>query len=200
MAKAPQSASAQAFYSEMLPISDILPINGALSSATEHTMISILGSPQMPLTTDDQPSRASDVVKGLKASAKIAPHISVTGIGPAVESLQEVLDAVFEKEPDLKPILGTEGMLNVRLRKPTSGKKSTQISNHAWGTAIDFKIFGKKAPANTGQKVPRFIAVVIPFFNQAGWFSGIAFHDTMHFEVAEQTIRQWSQEGRLKAK
>src|SRR5215467_1827665 len=183
----------------MVPLTSVLPINTGLSSATEHTMVSILGSPKLPLTTKDQPSRASDLVKKLKTQAKISSHISVEGIGPAVDSLTEVLQKIFKEEPELKDVLGTEGMLNVRFRKPTSGKKSTQISNHAWGTAIDFKIVGKKAPGNTGGKIPRFIAVLLPFFNKAGWFSGIAFHDTMHFEVAEETIRTWSKKHLLDA-
>ena len=137
-------------YSEMIPITSVLPINAGLRSASEHTMVSVLGSPQLPLTTTDQPKRASDLVKKLKTSAKITDHISVEGIRPAIDSLREALKRVFDQEPDLKNVLGTEGMLNVRYRKPTSGKKSTQISNHSWGTAIDFKIVGKKAPGNTG--------------------------------------------------
>jgi hypothetical protein len=152
-------------YSEMIPLASILPINSDLSSATEHTMVSILGSPKLPLTTTDQPNRASELVKKLKAPAMITNNISVEGIRPAIESLQDVLDKIFGQEPGLKAVLGTEGMLNVRYRKPTSGKKSTQISNHSWGTAIDFKIVGKKAPGNTGGKIPRFIALMIPFFN-----------------------------------
>ena len=80
-------------------------------------------------------------------------------------------------------------MMSVRYRKPTDGSTSTAISNHSWGTAIDFKIVGHSAPANTGHKIPRFIAVMLPSFNRNGWYSGIGFHDTMHFEVSEDTIR-----------
>lgn len=194
MAKRSQATPEQIRYSEMLPLTSVLPINTGLSSATEHTMVSILGSPKLPLTTRDQPKRASDLVKKLTTPATLTVHISVDGIRPAIQSLNNVLKEVFDHEPSLKNVLGTEGMLNVRYRKPTSGRKSTQISNHAWGTAIDFKIVGKQAPGNTGAKIPRFIAILIPFFNRAGWFSGIAFHDTMHFEVAEETIREWSRQ------
>jgi hypothetical protein len=41
------------------------------------------------------------------------------------------------------------------------------------------------------------VAILVPFFNQAGWFSGIAFKDAMHFEVADETIRKWSHDGLL---
>jgi hypothetical protein len=181
----------------MLPLTSILPINVGLSSATEHTMISILGTPQLPLSKKDQPDHASDLVKKLTVKGDVAKHISVKGLRPAVESLKNVLKEAFAAEPGLDDVLGTAGMLNVRYRHPTSGRKSTQISNHAWGTAIDFNLFRRKPPGNTGREVPKFIAVLIPFFNKAGWFSGIAFHDSMHFEVAEGTIRKWSEEGRF---
>jgi hypothetical protein len=185
----------QTDYSAMLPLTSILPINVGLSSATEHTMVSVLGSPLLPLSKKDQPDNASDLVKKLSVRKKVAKHISVKGLRPAVESLENVLNEAFAAEPGLDDVLGTAGMLNVRYRNPTSGRKSTQISNHSWGTAIDFNLVGKEAPGNTGREIPKFIAVLIPFFNKAGWFSGIAFHDSMHFEVADSTIRKWSGEG-----
>jgi hypothetical protein len=89
-------------------------------------------------------------------------------------------------------------MLNVRFRKPTSGKPSTKISNHAWGTAIDFQLVGHSPPGNTGHQIPLFIAVLLPFFNDAGWFSGIGFNDTMHFEVSDDLIRKWAADGKFK--
>ena len=88
-------------------------------------------------------------------------------------------------------VLRTQGMLNVRLRKPIHGT-STKISNHAWGTAIDFNLAGMDAPGDNHNAIPRFVAALVKPFNDAGWFSGIAFHDDMHFEVAEETIAEWA--------
>lgn len=190
--------SAETRFAEPVPISSILPINKGLTSATEHTMVSILGSPMMPLTRVGQNERASDLVKRLEVLTRITSKFRVNGIAPAVASLQAVLKATFAAEPGLEGVLSTEGMLSVRLRKPTDGSASTAISNHAWGTAIDFALDGHDAPGSTGATVPRFIAALVPFFNRAGWFSGIAFRDAMHFEVAEQTIRQWSDDGTLR--
>lgn len=190
------------YYSEMVSLSNSLPINTGLTSAQEQTMISVLGSPLKPLTTVDQPARVSPVVKHLIADLSLG-NVVVTGIKPAIDSILVILNQAFELEKatnhDLKSVLSSRDMLNVRLRKPTSGKPSEKISNHAWGTAIDFKIKGHIHPGNTGQSIPRFIAVLLPLFNAAGWYSGIAFHDTMHFEVANETIRKWSAEGLLKA-
>jgi hypothetical protein len=189
------------FYIEMVDLHDHLPINVGLRSAQEATMISSLGSPQLPLTKHDQPERASPLVKALSRTEKVSAHVTVTGIKPALKSLREILQRAFDNEKaaghDLESVLGTAGMRNVRLRNPTTGT-STKISNHAWGTAIDFKILGHSAPANTGDKIPRFIAALLPAFNGAGWFSGIGFHDTMHFEVSDGLIQKWAKDGSFK--
>jgi hypothetical protein len=190
-------------YVKHVSLDEFLPINTGLHPAEESTMVSTLGSPLMPLTTTDQPDRASPMVKEIGQTINVSQHIIVTGIKPAVESLKSILLKVFtiEKENghDFESVLGTDGMLNVRLRKPTSGKPSTRISNHAWGTAIDFKIIRHGSPGDTGHTIPRFISVLLPHFNEAGWYSGIGFHDTMHFEVSDETIRQWLRDGLFKS-
>jgi hypothetical protein len=38
---------------------------------------------------------------------------------------------------------------------------------------------------------------MIPHFNNEGWLSGIAFNDSMHFEVADETIKDWSARGKF---
>jgi hypothetical protein len=191
-----------AYYLERVDLHDYLPINVDVQSAQESTMISALGSPTLPLTTDDQPDRASPLVKALAHTVSVSAHVTVTGIRPALSSLSTVLKNAFGSEKksghDFESVLGTAGMLNVRYRRPTSGKPSTKISNHAWGTAIDFKVIGHNAPGNTGGTIPRFIAVLLPFFNRAGWYSGIGFNDTMHFEVSDGLIRQWAKDGLFK--
>lgn len=57
---------------------------------------------------------------------------------------------------------------------------------------MDFKVVGFDAPANTGGSVSAFIALLIPLFNKVGWYSGVGFRDTMHFEVSEERIREWA--------
>jgi len=203
MAKTPIAAQSEAdYYLSMVALQDILPINAGLRSAQEETMISLLGSPQVPLTTHDQPDRASPLVKALKVTKKLSDNIKATGIRPAITSLSQVLEKAIAREAkdghNLNAVLDDAGMLAVRYRKPTSGHPSTKISNHSWGTAIDLRIVGHDAPGSTHQMIPRFIAVLLPFFNEAGWYSGIAFADTMHFEVADSTIHKWATEGALK--
>jgi hypothetical protein len=184
-------------FSDLVPISSIPSLNKDVSSATEETMVDVLGSAQKPLTTSCQDERASPAVKQLLDTRKLSDHVRVTGIKPALDSLEAIFAQIKQANPELLPVLATEGMLCVRLRKPTSGQPSTKMSNHSWGTAIDFKLLGEEAPGNTGLNVPRWVALLVPHFNKAGWFSGIGFRDDMHFEASNELVRQWAQDGLL---
>lgn len=182
---------------DLVPLAAVAPFNQGLSSAREETMISCLGRPHMPLTTDIRNDRASDTVKALLTRDKVAT-VELYGVRPAVQSLVGALNAAIGAHPELAPALRSDGMLCVRLRRPTSGKPSTKISNHAWGTAIDFTLAGQEPPGATGDRIPRFVALLIPFLNQAGWYSGVSFHDDMHFEAADETVRRWAAGGDFK--
>ena len=50
-------------FMERVELAELLPINNNLTSAKEQTMISLLGSPEMPLTTAGQNERASPLVR-----------------------------------------------------------------------------------------------------------------------------------------
>jgi hypothetical protein len=186
--------------SDPVPISSIPSLNAGLSSATASTMIDVLGAPREPLVQNEcRNEQASPAVTRLLEPRRITEHFRLTGIKPALDSVQAVIAKVKAEHPELIERLSTEGMICVRHRKPTSGAPSDQPSNHCWGTAVDFKLIGGEAPGNTGLNVPRWVAILVPFFNQEGWFSGIAFKDAMHFEVADETIRKWKRDGLLDA-
>jgi hypothetical protein len=87
----------------------------------------------------------------------MSPLFRLQGLEPAINDLNAVLARAFAEEPEPESVLSTEGMLSVRMRKPTDGSVSRSISNHALGTAADFKIVGFEAPANTGRMVPRLL-------------------------------------------
>src|SRR6267142_1155703 len=101
MAKSAKDAAAAKFM-EPVPIKDILPINVGLSPAQEATMISIMGSPTIPLTTSCQNNKASTKVKGLMETRKITEVFRLTGIRPALDSIQAVLKKVFAENPGLE--------------------------------------------------------------------------------------------------
>lgn len=183
---------------DSVPISSIQNLNSHLTSAHSSTMKQILGAPAEPLVQNAcRNGQCSVLVRALVQTRQITPKFKLTGIKPALDSIDRVVAAVKVSHGDLIDGLGTEGMLCVRHKKPTNGAFSTDPSNHSWGTAVDFKFGNGEAPANTGMKVPRWVAILVPFFNAEGWFSGISFHDTMHFEVADETIRKWHDQGLL---
>jgi hypothetical protein len=173
-------------------------INLGLHSASDETMRSLLGQPKAGLTADRcQDDLASDTVERLKETRSFG-QFSVTGIAPALDSLQKIFDAVKQANPELFDAVGSAGMLCVRLRRPTSGVPSTKPSNHAWGTAIDITIDGQDADTTADERVQLGIAKLIPFFNDEGWFSGVGFEsaeDDTHFEVADETIQAWAARG-----
>jgi len=159
-------------------------------------MRSLLGAPNGTLTRNCQNRLASDTVQRLFETRNFG-HFEVTGITPALDSLQTIFAAVQAKNPALFAAISSAGMLCVRLRRPTSGAVSTEISNHAWGTAIDIAI-DQAADTNPDDMIQRGIAELIPFFNEEGWFSGVGFRsaeDDTHFEVADETIQAWAAEG-----
>lgn len=183
-------------FSELIAVASLPPINVGLHSATEQTMISILGRPAGDIDSKSCKNQfASETVKRLQVTKSVG-RFKVTGLSPAVDSLAGIFDEVRSKDPDLLGAVGSAGMLCVRLRRPTSGVPSTKLSNHAWGTAIDISIDGSADTKPDGM-VQRGIALLIPFFNRAGWFSGVGFKDDTHFEVADETIHAWAQAGKL---
>ena len=61
------------YYLQRVDLADLLPINKGLTSAKEETMISLLGSPRMPLTTVGQNERASNLVKRNVVPERMSP-------------------------------------------------------------------------------------------------------------------------------
>jgi len=140
-------------------------------------------------------------MKALIVTKDVGPF-RVTGIKPAVDSLKGVLSEVRRDHRNVYDSLDTAGMLCVRLIR-----NSQKLSNHSWGCAIDIKIGdaldGIGVGGGTGRqdgKTLSGLAAMAPYFNKAGWYWGVgfsSFEDGMHFEVADQTIRQWHEEGRF---
>lgn len=112
----------------------------------------------------------------------------VTGIRPAVASLRDVLAQVRRDIPELYPLLGNAGMLVNRLQRGSS----TALSNHAFGTAIDFYIdkFLTQRGSNASN---RGLDALAPYFNRAGWYWGATFStdDAMHFECSTSLLNSF---------
>ncbi|MFN5997174.1 MAG: peptidoglycan-binding protein [Paracoccaceae bacterium] len=177
-------------------------INKGLSSPSNTTMLSILG---MPRNTIDSKCRGAtnEPMKSLVVTENVGPF-KVTGIKPAVSSLAKVLAKVKTDFPEVYNIMGSSGMLCVRLIG-----KSTKISNHAWGCALDINLSGALDGIGVGGGTKKLdgktlagLAAIAPLFNAEGWYWGVgfsSFEDGMHFEIADETIRKWKEDGTLGA-
>lgn len=184
-------------WSDTVLKSSLGPINVGLTSASESTMISLLGKPDVHKNDDCYNDKATPGTKKILGQSKVG-RIKFEGIKPAVDSLTTIFTNIQAYDTTLFAALGSAGMLCVRLRRPTSGALSTHLSNHSWGTASDISVDGKVV-GNGKVKVQRGIAAIIPFFNKAGWFSGLGFgaEDDMHFEVSNETMHAWAASGLL---
>lgn len=176
-----------------MALTDLIPIphniNTGLSSAKQMTMKSLLGAPRGSFNNDCQ-SVTNPVLKSMIRTVDVGPF-RVTGLVPAIDSLKEVLADIRQEQPEVFEVLGTEGMLCVRLMR-----NSPNISIHSWGTAIDLKLNGiLDQPGNN--KTQRGLALIAPIFNRHGWFWGGGFptEDAMHFEVSDQKIRDMHEAG-----
>lgn len=161
-------------------------INTGLNSARQITMISLLGNPRGG--SYDQTCRAitNARLKALVVTKDVGPF-RVTGISPAVDSLEKVLTDIREEQREIFDGLGTAGMLCARFVR----NSTISISNHSWGTAIDLNLNGQLDLPGNG-KTQRGLALIAPIFNRHGWYWGAAFpkEDAMHFELSDQKIRE----------
>jgi hypothetical protein len=174
-----------AAFDDLVPIPPKELLNVNLSSAREDTMLKSFGKPG-PLSKNCKPP-SGKIVKRLRMGADVGPF-KVDGLDYAVESLAQAFAEVQELEPQLFGAVRHEGMLCVRARR----NNPSRYSNHSWGTAIDI-FFGKKGVVPQGKPLAhRGVLLLAPYLMSRGWYWGAEFSgssvDTMHFELAEETI------------
>lgn len=177
--------------SDLIPTPDDKSINSGLSAAKQTTMLGFLGKPRQSLTKDCS-AITNPNVKRLIVTESVGPF-RVTGLQPAVESLYHVLTKIKETKPAVYREVRTVGMLCCRAVR---GSK-TSFSNHSWGTAIDL-YFGDHVDSVGDGKCQRGLLEMYSAFHAAGWYWGAEFSkgdDSMHFEIADETIRRWRAGG-----
>jgi hypothetical protein len=96
---------------------------------------------------------------------------------------------VKQAMPDVFSAVKNDGVLCVRHRRLSP----SIFSNHSWGTAIDL-FFGTEAVPQRVHLAHRGNLLLFPTFNRHGWLWGAGFSgdsvDSMHFELAEETIHK----------
>ncbi|SPH18687.1 hypothetical protein DEA8626_02229 [Defluviimonas aquaemixtae] len=166
--------------------------NKAITQPRNRTMMEILGPPRDSYSTDCQPVTNARL-KALMETREIGP-IRVTMLRPALESLERIMTRLQKSDPDIYSAVGTAGAICARFIRGST----TSVSNHSWGTAIDLKLEGQLDPfADGGTQFG--LLILAEYFNEEGWFWGATYsrEDSMHFEVGEETLRAWKNEGRL---
>lgn len=174
--------------SDRVPIPPLDQINFRLSACREQTMLQKFGKP------GNLTSECSDLTGSIKQRVRsnfdVGPF-KVTGLDFAVESLSQIFADVQNKDRTLFEHVKTDGMLCVRARR----HNPAHFSNHSWGTAIDI-FFGNSFVDQGVHLTHRGNLALAPFFNQHGWYWGAGFSgdsvDSMHFELAEETIQKIS--------
>ena len=166
--------------------------NQDISSPRNTTMIELLGHPRESYSTDCQPV-TNTRLRALLETRDFG-RFRVTMIRPALDSLGRIMKRLEGEEPDLHDAIGTAGALCARLVRGST----RSISNHSWGTAIDVKLVGELDDFADGSTQFGLVPLA-EAFNDEGWYWGAAYgrEDSMHFEVAEETLRRWHDEGKL---
>lgn len=162
-------------------------INNGIRSANNRFMLEVLGAPRSEYGTDCQPVTNAKLRRNIVTSS-VGP-IRVTGLRPAILSLQQVFRDIERQHVDVYRIIGTAGMLCCRYVRGST----TSISNHSWGTAIDLKLGGILDVRGNG-RVQFGLTLIAPIFNRLGWYWGAGFRteDAMHFEAGRDLVRSWA--------
>ena len=169
---------------DRVPIPPKDSMNTGLSPAKEATMLAKFGRPGQLTQNCSDPF--PEFKKRLKFGVDVGPF-KVSGLDFAVESLKQIFAEVQQQLPDVFAGVKSDGMLCVRHRR----KSPVLFSNHSFGTAVDL-FFGTDAVPQGVHLTERGNFLLFPFFNRRGWFWGAEFSgdfvDSMHFELAEETI------------
>jgi hypothetical protein len=180
----PGGPTTPASLSDRVPIPPRDQINIRLSTAQESTMTQKFGVPGN-LTIDCSPL-TGPIKQRVRFNFDVGPF-KVNGLDFAVESLLQIFTDVQKQDRALFDQVKTVGMLCVRAQRENRGR----FSNHSWGTAIDI-FFGTSVVPQKVHLTHRGNLALAPFFNQHGWYWGAGFSgmsvDSMHFELAEETI------------
>jgi D-alanyl-D-alanine carboxypeptidase len=178
----------EALTEQMLAARD--RFNKGVTQPRGKTMMALLGPPREDYGTDCR-TISNPKLKALVETREVGP-IKVTMLKPALDSLERIVAKLKEDEPDIYAKLGTAGALCVRFIRGSN----SSVSNHSWGTAIDITLQGELDPFADGT-MQIGLVILAEHFNEEGWYWGGGYNreDGMHFEVGEETLKKWVEEG-----
>ena len=176
-------------FAAHVPIPQAGSINSGLTYCRPETSLAIFGQPATPLPVNcGTPTSAR--LKAALVTASVGPF-RVTGVRPAIESLQRIFAQAQKENPALYAAVGTAGMLCVRCIRGAPNVPS----NHAFGAAIDLKMNGQLVPLNAPY-AQQGTLLLYKLFHAERWFWGAAWDrpDSMHFECSDELMREWHAE------
>lgn len=185
-------------FLELIPVPPKNTFNLGLTSPRNSYMLNLFGHPVVGAAyrLDGKCTQPNNpTLTPLIVTKNVGPF-KVTGLRPAVQSLQDVLARVKQEIPDLYALLGSSGMLCSRFTKIKQPDGSTKIgpgiSNHSWGAALDINVDGN-LDAQGNNKTQRGLLILSSYFNAAGWYWGAGFpvEDAMHFEASKSLLARW---------
>ena len=169
--------------SKLVPLPGKGAINTGLSAAKPSTLSKVLGLPREDVGVECRPV-TNPKLRNRIITRSVGPF-RVTELDLAVDSLCRVMDRLKAVDPEAYAQVGSAGMLCCRFVR---GSKKT-LSSHSWGTAIDLT-FGEEVDPRGDGKCQLGLLRLYPHFHAEGWYWGAGFprEDSMHFEIAEETI------------
>lgn len=172
-------------FQDHVPLPPLDCVNVGLSPCRESTMLDLLGVPGA-LTRDCSAPQGNFVAR-VHQRVDVGPF-KVSGLDHAVERLRRMFMEVKADLPGVYDEVRNDGVMCVRARRLNPAR----FSNHSWGTAIDL-FFGRNDIPQGAALVQRGVLALVPYFNRYGWYWGGGFSgdnvDSMHFELAEETVR-----------
>lgn len=171
-------------YSARVRIPPKSAMNSGLSP-TGSSLAKVFGRPGS-LSRNCSPV-TNEILLPLIVTRDVGPF-RVTGFRPAVESLERIFNAVHTKEPELFKAIKTAGMLCCRAIRGST----RSYSIHSWGAAIDLYCGSGIVPLGL-PLIHQGVLDLYPYFHEEGWYDGSEFrrNDSMHKEVAAQTVAKW---------
>jgi len=179
-------------YAQVVLVADRRNLNKGLTVPTSSWLTQTFGPPADNLT-DTCGTMTNPRLAGLLEDRQVGP-VKVKMLRPALDSLGVILGKIQIADPELYARINTSGSLCVRFVRGST----TSTSAHSFGLAVDLNIDGVLDTLGDG-RTQLGLTIMSDFFNADGWVWGAAYgrEDSMHFEVAKETIEQWIAEGKI---
>ena len=166
-------------------------INSGLTSPSNAFLTELFGKPRKSFTSDCQPIENTEYAKFI-ATVQIG-NFRATGNKAFLDLVAQGFAEMYSKEPSLWNAMGSAGCLCCRLVRGSQ----TSISDHSWGTAIDFTISGQ-LDTRGDNLTQKGLARVYDFLYPKGIFWGAGFsttEDAMHFALSKEKALEMALAG-----